>query len=44
MKTNERSRVVTEIAVYYLLLLGFALTVTGAMAWFFWRFMACWLR
>ena len=44
MRMNKRSCIVTEIAVYYLLLLGLGATVLGAMAWFFYRFMACWVR
>ena len=40
MKTNNRTCVITENAIRYLLLLGLAFGGTGAMIWFYLQFIA----
>ena len=44
MKTNNRTCIITENAVQYLLLLTFAFSVTGGMAWFYLAFIDPWVR
>ncbi|MBU0791772.1 MAG: hypothetical protein KKC55_15080 [Gammaproteobacteria bacterium] len=40
MKTTNRTCVITESAIRYLLLLGLGFTSLGAMVWFYVTFMA----